>query len=106
MSDCIADMKPNEHRTCGTCKHVKYTHLDCFYAANNNAYYMGQTAPHAKACKHYVDDPDSLPRRYEYLAQVAMEMLEAMRVSRNSAYGFYRRLLDGCGVIVDDQAEV
>lgn len=102
MSDCTQTMMPKERRTCGTCKNVKYTHLDCFYAANDYAYYMGQTAPHAKACKHYVDDPDSLPRRYEHLAQVAMEMLEAMRVSRNSSYGFYRRMLEGCGVTVDD----
>lgn len=80
MSDCSTQaMMPKKRRRCGTCKHVKYTHLDCFYAASDYAYYMGQTAPHAKACKHYVDDPDSLQRRYERLAQVAREMFWCVR---------------------------
>lgn len=107
MSDCSTQaMMPKERRTCRTCKNVNAVWLDCFHAANDSSYYMRCTRPDMRACEHYVDDPDSLPRRHERLAEVAMEMLEAMRVSRNSAYGFYRRLLDGCGVTVDDQAEV
>lgn len=111
MSDCNTQaMMPKERRTCGTCKNVKYTHLDCFYAASDYAYYMGQTAPHAKACKHYVDDPDSLPRRYERLAQVAGEMWQYMDgvLNRNWAYSLpsdtdaFREQLGELGVSVDD----
>lgn len=103
MSDCSTQaMVPKERRTCRTCKNVNAVWLDCFHAANDSSYYMRCTRPDMRACGHYVDDPDSLPRRYEHLAQVAMEMLEAMRVSRNSSYGFYRRMLEGCGVTVDD----
>lgn len=100
MSDC--SMSAMEPRTCGTCKNVRCTWLDCLHAANDSSYYMRCTRPDVRACEHYVDDPDSLQRRYERLAQVAREMLEQLRVSRNSAYGFYKRLLEGCGVTVDD----
>lgn len=49
-----------------------------------------------------IKDINELQDRNIKLAQVALEMLEALRTSRNSAYGFYRRLLEGCGVTVDD----
>lgn len=74
MSDCSSSAM--EPRTCGTCGHVRETRLNCFYAANDRAYYAGCTSPDAMACEHYFDDQDSLPRRYERLAQVAREMYE------------------------------
>lgn len=49
-----------------------------------------------------IRDIGELHERNACLEAVALEMLEALRVSRNSAYGFYRRLLEGCGVSVDD----
>lgn len=72
MSDCSSSAM--ETRTCGTCKNVRYTWLNCFHAANDERYYMHCTRPDIRACEHYVDDPDSLQRRYERLAQVAMQM--------------------------------
>lgn len=118
MSDCGTQaMMPKKRRTCGTCKHVKYTYLDCFHAANDSSYYMRCTRPDMRACEHYMDDPDSLPRRYERLAQVAGEMLETIRgyVSENligsdprlkdaicEPYVNYRGKLEECGVSVDD----
>lgn len=76
MSDCSMDsMKSKERRTCGTCKHVSSTLLDCFYASNDSNFYMRCTRPDVVACEHYENDPDSLPRRCERLAQVAREML-------------------------------
>lgn len=79
MSDCsMSAMKPRQQRTCGTCGHVRETRLNCFYAANDRAYYAGCTSPDAMACEHYEDDPDSLLRRYERLAQVAREMYSTL----------------------------
>lgn len=75
MSDCSTQaMMPKERRTCGTCKHVSNVWLDCMFAASDSRYYMRCTRPDMRACEHYVDDPDSLPRRYEHLAKVAREM--------------------------------
>lgn len=74
MSDCGSSAM--EPRTCGTCKHVRDVWLDCFFAENDNSYYMRCTKPNVMACEHYVDDPDSPQRRYERLAQVAREMYE------------------------------
>ena len=79
MSDCSTQaMKPKERRTCGTCKHVSSTLLDCFYASNDSNFYMRCTRPDMVACEHYEDDPDSLLRRYERLAQVAREMYSTL----------------------------
>lgn len=78
MSDCSSSAM--EPRTCGTCGHVRETRLNCFYAANDRAYYAGCTSPDAMACEHYFDDQDSLPRRYERLAQVARDMLRYARI--------------------------
>ncbi len=49
-----------------------------------------------------IRDIGELYERNKRLEGVALEMLEAIRVSRNSSYGFYRRMLEGCGVSVDD----
>lgn len=112
MSDCNTQaMKPKQPRTCGNCGNVEWEtrivrcpHKRFFgdeiidwpgHARYEHGY-------NDSACEHYVDDQDSLQRRYERLAQVAREMFEQLRVSRNSAYGFYKRLLEGCGVTVDD----
>lgn len=76
MSDCSSSVM--EPRTCGTCGHVRETRLNCFYAANDRAYYAGCTSPDAMACEHYFDDQDSLPRRYERLAQVARELNDCL----------------------------
>lgn len=78
MSDCSSSAM--EPRTCGTCGHVRETRLNCFYAANDKAYYAGCTSPDAMACEHYFDDLDLLPRRYERLAQMAREMYWAIDV--------------------------
>lgn len=79
MSDCsMAAMEPKKPRTCGTCGHVSGVWLECFFADNDNSYYMHCTKPNAMACEHYVDDPDSLLRRYERLAQVAREMYSTL----------------------------
>lgn len=77
MTDCSSSAM--EPRTCGTCKHVNGVWLDCFYSANDERYYMRCTRPDLRACEHYVDDPDSLQRRYERLAQVAREMFWCVR---------------------------
>lgn len=76
MSDCSGSAM--EPRTCGTCKNVRCTWLDCFHAANDSAYYMRYTRPDVRACEHYEDDPDSLQGRYERLAQVAREMCSTL----------------------------
>lgn len=118
MSNCNTQaMMPKERRTCRTCKNVNAVWLDCFHAANDSSYYMRCTRPDMRACGHYVDDPDSLQRRYERLAQVAGEMLETIRghVSENlrssdprlkdaicEPYVNYRRKLEALGVSVDD----
>lgn len=78
MSDCSSSAM--EPRTCGTCKNVRCTWLDCFHAANDSSYYMRYTRPDVRACEHYEDDPDSLQRRYERLAQVALDMLRYARI--------------------------
>lgn len=110
MSDCsTSTMKPRERRTCGTCKHVNDVRLGCMFAANDSSYYMRCTKPDARACEHHVDDPDSLPRRYERLSQVAWEMWRYMDgvLNRNWAYSLpsdtdaFREQLEGCGVSVD-----
>lgn len=49
-----------------------------------------------------IKDINEIQDRNIKLSQVALEMLEVLRLSRNSAYGFYRRLLEGCGVTVDE----
>lgn len=115
MSDCSSSAM--EPRTCGTCGHVRETRLNCFYAANDKAYYAGCTSPDAMACEHYFDDLDSLPRRYERLAQVAGEMFWCVRdpldfVERTGEkyvrYGHYyfteifEEQLEELGVSVDD----
>lgn len=118
MSDCsMQAMEPKQPRTCGTCGHVRETRLNCFYAANDRAYYAGCTSPDAMACEHYVDDPDSLQRRYERLAQVAREMFVAYRdtlpiiasfvgvdyaMSHFSSPDTFLKELIECGVSVDD----
>lgn len=76
MSDCSTQaMMPKERRTCGTCEHVNDVRLGCMFAASDSSYYMRSTKPDVRACEHYVDDLDSLPRRHERLAHVAREML-------------------------------
>lgn len=96
MSDCSSSAM--EPRTCGTCKNVRYTWLDCFHAANDSSYYMRCTRPDIRACEHYVDDPDSLQRRYERLVQVAMQMRDWL---------FYYVETDPGHVVVEsDQDEV
>lgn len=111
MSDCSTQaMEPKQPRTCGTCKHVSGVWLECFFADNDNSYYMRCTKPNAMACEHYVDDPDSPQRRYERLAQVAREMWRYMDgvLNRNWAYSLpsdtdaFREQLEGCAVSVDD----
>lgn len=118
MSDCTSSaMMPKERRTCGTCKNVNAVWLDCFHAANDSSYYMRCTRPDMRACEHYVDDPDSLPRRYERLAQVAREMFWCVRdpldfaertgekYTRDGHYYFteiFAEQLEALGVSVDD----
>lgn len=118
MSDCSTQaMMPKERRTCGTCKHVSNVWLDCMFAASDSRYYMRCTRPDMRACEHYVDDPDSLPRRYERLAQVAREMLDEYRLlydkhatiagkvgtfARFEAPGVFAGQLEALGVSVDD----
>ena len=111
MNDCsIHAMKPKQPRTCGTCGHVRETRLNCFYAANDKAYYAGCTSPDAMACEHYFDDLDSLPRRYERLAQVARDMLRYARIRLGEhwtkedakACKAYEDELMALGVSVDD----
>lgn len=107
MSDCSSSAM--EPRTCGTCKNVRYTLLDCFHAANDERYYMRCTKPNAMACEHYVDDPDSPQHRYERLAQVALEMYEwadgithkTWTIVPERVDGF-REELEALGVSVDD----
>lgn len=110
MSDCSAAMKPNERRTCGTCKHVNDVRLGCMFAASDNSYYMLSTKPDARACGHYVDDPDSLPRRHERIAQVAREMHAWCDGIINKAWTIvperidgFREKLEALGVSVDDR---
>lgn len=108
MSDCSSSAM--EPRTCGTCGHVRETRLNCFYAANDRAYYAGCTSPDAMACEHYFDDQDSLPRRYERLAQVARDMLRYARIRLDEhwtkedakACKAYEDELRALGVSVDD----
>lgn len=111
MSDCSTQaMMPKERRTCGTCEHVSSTLLDCFYASNDSNFYMQCTRPDVRACEHYVDDPDSLQRRYERLEQVAREMMRYARIRLHEhwteedamAVSAYREELDALGVSVDD----
>lgn len=111
MNDCsIHAMEPKQPRTCGTCGHVRETRLNCFYAANDRAYYAGCTSPDAMACEHYFDDQDSLPRRYERLAQVALDMLRYARIRLGEnwtkedakACKAYEDELRALGVSVDD----
>ncbi len=99
MSDSSANaMEQKQPMTCETCGHVRETRLNCLYAANDRAYYAGCTSPDAMACEHYVDDPDSLQRRYEHLAQVAMQMRDWL---------FYYVETDPGHVVVEsDQDEV
>lgn len=104
MSDCSTQaMMPKERRTCRTCKNVNAVWLDCFHAANDSSYYMRCTRPDMRACEHYVDDPDSLPRRYEHLAQVTLWMYDTMRDFCAKAYADEaKERLKQCGVSVDD----
>ena len=111
MSDCSTQaMESKERRTCGTCKNVNAVWLDCFHAANDSSYYMRCTRPDMRACEHYVDDPDSLPRRYERIAQVAREMLRYARIRLQEhwteedamAVSAYLEELERLGVSVDD----
>ena len=110
MSDCNSSaFTPKQRRTCGTCKHVSGVWLECFFADNDNSYYMHCTKPNAMACEHYVDDPDSHQRRHEQLAQVAREMYEwcdgithrAWTIVPERVDGF-REQLEELGVSVDD----
>ena len=99
MSDCsMHAMKPKQPRTCGTCKHVNGVWFDCFHAENDSAYYMRHTRPDMRACEHYVDDPDSPQRRYERLAQVALEMYDALASCTYGCSGGCPMLNDGCDV--------
>lgn len=111
MSDCsIHAMKPKQPRTCGTCKHVSGVWLECFFAENDNSYYMHCTKPNATACEHYFDDPDSPQRSYERLAQVARDMLRYARIRLDEhwtkedakACKAYEDELRALGVSVDD----
>lgn len=118
MSDCsMQAMEPKQPRTCGTCKHVSGVWLECFFADNDNSYYMRCTKPNAMACEHYVDDPDSPQHRYERLAQVAREMLDEYRplyakhatiagkvgtFARFEAPGVFAGQLEELGVSVND----
>ena len=103
-------MKQKERRTCGTCKHVNDVRLGCMFAASDSSYYMRCTRPGARACGHYVDDQDSLPRRYERLAQVALDMLRYARIRLGEhwtkedakACKAYEDELRALGVSVDD----
>lgn len=96
MNDCSTSA--TEPRTCDTCKNVRYTWLDCLHVANDSSYYMRCTRPDLRACEHYVDDPDSLQRRYERLSQVAMQMRDWL---------FYYVETDPGHVVVEsDQDEV
>lgn len=117
MSDCSTAMEPKERRTCGTCKHVNDVRLGCMFAANDSSYYMRSTRPGARACGHYVDDQDSLPRRHERLAQVAREMFHEYRelmkdylwdngasssaTKQRRLIVMFRDRLEECGVSVD-----
>lgn len=79
MSDCDRKVTMTKERnTCGTCRHVKDTFLDCLFADNDKRYYMRCTRPDVMACEYYEDDPDSLQRRYERLAQMAREMYSTL----------------------------
>lgn len=119
MSDCSTSaMKPKERRTCGTCKNVNDVRLGCMFAASDSSYYMRSTRPDARACEHYEDDPDSLPRRHERLAQVARSMFHEYRelmkdylwdngasssaIKRRRFIVVFRDRLEECGVSVDD----
>lgn len=116
MSDCSTQaMMPKERRTCGTCEHVNDVRLGCMFAANDSSYYMRSTKPDVRACEHYVDDLDSLPRRYERLARVARELNDCLykalmgaRPDGQAPDGLidWAARLDGelieLGVIVDD----
>lgn len=111
MSDCSSSaMEPKERRTCGTCKHVSSTLLDCFYASNDSNFYMRCTRPDVVACEHYEDDPDSLPWRYERLEQVAREMYAWCDGIINKEWTIiperidgFREKLEALGVSVDDR---
>lgn len=118
MSDCSTQaMMPKERRTCGTCEHVNDVRLGCMFAANDSSYYMRSTKPDVRACEHYVDDLDSLPRRYERLARVAREMFWCVKdpldfvertgekYIRDGHYYFtdiFAEQLEALGVSVDD----
>lgn len=111
MSDCSTQaMMPKERRTCGTCEHVNDVRLGCMFAANDSSYYMRSTKPDVMACEHYVDDPYSLPLRYERLAQVARDMLRYARIRLGEhwtkedakACKAYEDELRALGVSVDD----
>lgn len=111
MSDCSSSaMEPRKPRTCGTCRRVNGMLLDCLYAENDSAYYMRYTRPDVRACEHYEDDPDSLQRRYERLAQVALDMLRYARIRLGEhwtkedakACKAYEDELRALGVSVDD----
>lgn len=119
MSDCSTQaMMPKERRTCGTCKHVNDVRLGCMFAANDSSYYMRCTKPDVRACEHHVDDPDSLPRRYERLSQVAWEMFHEYRelmkdylwdngasssaIKQRRLIVMFHDRLEECGVSVDE----
>lgn len=110
MSDCNTQtMMPKERRTCRTCKNVNAVWLDCFHAANDSSYYMRCTRPDMRACEHYVDDQDSLPRRYERLSQVAREMVQIIEIIRQPVdpvldvkMAQIKVQLEALGVSVDD----
>lgn len=111
MSDCSTQaMMPKERRTCGTCIRFalepykrrsgaclgSYDRETCTYHATS----VHRTESDYPWCPGWGEIKDE--QCHERLEQVAREMLEALHVSRSSAYGFYRRMLEGCGVSVDD----
>ncbi len=112
MNDCSTSaFEPRQPMTCGYCGNVEWEKriVRCPHKRSfsdeiadwpGHARYKHRCSD--SACENYVDGPDSLQHRYDQLEQVALEMLEALRLSRNSAYGFYRRLLEGLGATVDD----
>ncbi len=82
MSDCSTQaMEPKkQQRTCGTCAHCEPCEWHCNVEENAHRWIV-DIDDVGVPCKglYYEDNPDSLPRRYERLAQVAREMFWCVR---------------------------
>ncbi len=81
MSDCSSSaFEPKQRRTCGTCTHCEPCEWHCNVEENAHRWIV-DIDDVGVPCKglYYEDNPDSLPRRYERLAQVAREMYEAIK---------------------------